>query len=93
MKSILALTLILSASAFASDACYRKAASSIYRQVRPNNPNWRVESVDCALAPNGRVVICELAGSNGDGAGDKSFQVVLNKECTRVLRLTLTGEE
>jgi len=93
MKTFAFMLLILSTSVLAAPTCEGTATKAVLKKVTAFNPNWGVEYVSCELAPNGKVNLCEVAGSNGDGAGDKSFLVVVSKNCAKAFEVRLTGEE
>ncbi len=88
--SLAAMILFVSTASMAG-VCESRASRAAQNTVE--DPEFRVEMVSCALAPNKKVTICDVSGSNGDGAGDKEYRVVLDRSCKKVYRIDLTGEE
>lgn len=89
MKTLLIAALaVMSAQAFAvPNKCYSKSATAV------RYSGEEAEAHECAFAPNGKVVICEVAAYKGGGDAVDTWRVVLNKTCTKVLRTELIGEE
>lgn len=85
--------LTISATSFADSTCESLARRVVLERVTKHNRNFQVESLLCRLASNKKVQLCDVGGSNGDGAGDKRFLVVLSANCKHVYAATLTEEE
>ncbi len=84
------------ATTYANDPCEKIVSDAVKKEVknyRDDDRRFKVESVDCKIAPNQKVLLCEAMGSNGDGAGDMSFLVVVSRSCQLVYNVRLTGEE
>lgn len=47
----------------------------------------------CEIADNKAAVLCEVSATKGDGSATDTFLVVLSKDCRKVYRVELTGEE
>lgn len=98
MKSLIIILLAFSVqTAFASfvpKKCSTKAESSLKTHLEGQNYDKDgFHAFACSLAPNKAVVICQVSASKGDGAATDTYQVVLNKSCTRFFRIDLIGEE
>ncbi len=88
--------IFFTANTFANDPCEKIVSNAVKLEVKNHREDYRrfrVESVECKIAPNEKVLLCEALGSNGDGAGDMSFLVVVSKTCQKVYDVRLTGEE
>ena len=90
---VLLISTLSSSIVFANSTCEVIASKAVNKLERANNKSWRVELAECSEAANGKVNLCEVSGSNGDGAGDKNFLVVLSENCSKVLEVRLIGEE
>jgi len=96
---LIAMTLIALACGSALAQVPARCAGKAERAVRTDGEyasRYVGESVyahECVLADNRAAVICDVAAEKGDGAANDSYRVVLNKTCSRVFRVELTGEE
>ncbi len=96
---LIVMTLITLSCASALAEIPARCAGKAERAVRTESEyssRYAGESVyahECVLADNRGAVICDVAAEKGDGAATDSYRVVLNKTCTRVFRVELTGEE
>jgi hypothetical protein len=98
MKLLLIATLALTClSSFASDELLNKcgpvAAKKVTKSVGKDYDKNGIWTYQCVLAPNKAVVICELGANKGDGAATDTYQAVLDKACTKVLRIDVIGIE
>ncbi len=92
MKIIL-LGLLALTSLSASASCEKLAEKAVLKAATKNNEGWEIMETNCLTAENKKVNLCEVFGSHEDGAGTKSFLVVLSLDCRAVLEVRLTGEE
>lgn len=77
-----------------SSSCLYKAETAVAEFVGKNNYDKNgFTALECALALNKAVVICDVSASKGDGAANDSYRVILNNTCSEVYRVELTGEE
>lgn len=91
------ITILASSNLFASKDLLAKcgprteayATAAVGRKYDPNG----IEAYKCEIAQNKAVVLCELLASKGDGDAHDTYRAVLNKSCTRVLRLDVIGIE
>lgn len=98
MKSlILVASIFFTSYSFATTpVCEKTVSLAVKKEVkkhRQDSSQFRVEYVDCQLASNHKVYLCEVTGSNGDGAGDMSFLAVLSADCKKVYEVRLIGQE
>lgn len=100
MKTLLALTISMtfSTTLFASEvskACYSKAmiAAISAVDVEYYDQGGFYTTACKSSSSNKNSVVCEVVASKGDGAATDTFSVVLNKDCTKALKIELTGEE
>jgi hypothetical protein len=97
MKLILSSMLLLaSVQAFAvPETCASKAEKAVRTDSEYSDryENEEVIAFSCKLAPNGAVVLCEVAASKGGGDASDEYRVVMNKTCSKVLHIDLIGEE
>ena len=95
--AIIAIILNISSQAFAFDTipavCYKKAAIVASKFAGSGYDKNGFEAFECDIAPNEAVILCNVSASKGDGAANDTYLVVLNRSCTRALRVDLTGEE
>ena len=73
--------------------CFNKAASAVEKQYAENYDKDGFEAYDCNKSTDNRAVVCDVAASKGDGAALDTYQVVMNKTCSKVFSVKLTGEE
>lgn len=73
--------------------CEAKAEKAVQNNGNGGYDKDGFYAYNCGYAPNKAAVICEVSASKGDGAATDTYRVVLNKSCTRVYRVELTGEE
>ena len=91
MMGIASLTM----AAQAKTVCESKAEAAVAKFVEDKDyyDQDGFDAFECVLAPNKKVVLCDVAAGKGDGAATDSYLVVLNESCTRTYRVQLTGEE
>lgn len=98
-KAVCVLFAMLMTSGFVSaaqsnPACYSKANEAVEQFVdRIDYDANGFETYECFLASNQKAVICEVSASKGDGAAIDTYRVVLNRNCTKIFRVELIGEE
>lgn len=94
---VLAATLSFSLVSLASDIpaqCFIKATKAVEKSTTTGGYDTNgVETLECKLADNKAVYLCQVAASKGDGAAMDSYLVVLTKTCSKALRLELSSEE
>lgn len=76
-----------------SKQCYDQAASAAEELANGGYDENGFWAFDCRLADNKKVVVCDVGASKGNGDATDTYRVVLNKSCTHVFRVELTGEE
>jgi hypothetical protein len=95
--SILALSFVASTSRAANVpvACEGNAESFLegYQDLQDRYDREGFMTTECSVSPRGSAVVCEVGASKGDGAAIDTYMVVMNKKCTRLFRIVLTGEE
>lgn len=86
---------IFSVSAYANipAACYAKAEAATEKFADSYYDKNGFSAYDCAIAPNGGAVICDVSASKGDGAAIDGYRAVLSLDCKKVYRVELTSEE
>ena len=95
MKLLTLVGLLTLSFSTMANLCESNASKAVETKVNVfgKKKSWHAESATCELAGNRKVNICEVSGSNGDGAGDKTFTVVLSADCKKLFAVRLTGEE
>ena len=78
---------------FAESLCQKNASKAVLAETIKTSPDWEVYSVDCALAKNRQVLICQVVVTDVDGGGGQEYKAVLSKDCDLVYYIKLTGEE
>lgn len=73
--------------------CEKNAEIFAERGAEQEYDKGGFETLDCALAPNKKVMVCNVGASQGDGAVVDMLRVVMNASCTRALRVELISEE
>ncbi len=97
MKKFILIACLISCSsavlAGVPAACDARASRAV-EKAEPNRYDkdgfW---TNGCEFAENKGAVICEVVAMKGDEAASDTYRVVLNKTCTKVFRVELTGEE
>ena len=85
--------MILSSKFVFAESLCQKNARDIVLEKNLNFPAWQVETVDCPWAKSKKSIQCFVYGTNGDGAGDRTYLVGMTKDCTKALYVYLIGEE
>lgn len=101
MKLFISTLILLSAFSLKADegatapkSCNKKAAKAVAEKVEKRKYDQDgLDAYECLLSPNGLVVVCGVSASKGSGDAIDSYQVVLDKTCTAIYRVELTGEE
>lgn len=94
---VLTAMLSFSSISIASDipaSCFTKAAKAVERAIADRSYDANgFNTLECKLASNKAVYLCQVAASKGDGAAMDSYLVVLSKTCSKALRVELASEE
>lgn len=91
---ILSLTLLSAVShAEVPAACYAKAEAATEKFAGDYYDENGFSAYQCAVAPNGGAVICDVSASKGDGDAMDGYRAVLSLDCKKVYRVELTSEE
>lgn len=104
LSLICAIFIVKSVPAYAIQvpACQRQAARTVARQFReyfqPTDGRERriIELVECQdlVSRGGKPYNkCEVSASNGKGAGDVTFEVILSGDCRMSYAAYITGME
>ena len=100
MKKVILLSALfsfsLSAMAYQEESrqvCFDKATKAVKQQAQMTYDKNGIETVNCIQPLNKYVVTCNVVASKGDGAATDSYYVILNRDCTKVHRVELVGEE
>lgn len=102
MKTLITILIItISFSTFAeTKTCEQKSAAATkgafagyFTRDPESGTKRRIEQIACGLALRNTIVACEVSASNGDGSGDASFLVTLDRKCSKVTSVELIGEE
>jgi hypothetical protein len=91
--AILGLSNIANASPDLINACPAAAVEAAANFAGNGYDADGFYGLDCFFAQNSAAVICSVAASKGNGDATDTYQVVLNKSCTRAYRVELKYEE
>lgn len=102
MKILALIPVLMGAHSFAwaddnghiTNNCYNRATRATERFVEEGLYDKNgIASHHCELAPNKKAVICDVAANKGNGAATDAYLVVLSRDCRKVYRVELVGEE
>ena len=103
MKSFFTFSslIILGNLAFAStngrssfEPCARRATHAVWTlDIEKKYDRGGIKTYNCEMTENSAAVICEVFATKGNDTALDTYSVILNKRCTKVFRVELTGEE
>ncbi len=73
--------------------CYTRSENAV-ESFRPHFYDKKgIEADQCRISKDSQIVYCDVSAMKGEGAASDSYRVYLDRNCTKVLRLKLVGEE
>lgn len=99
-KLMIASTLaLLSLTVMAEEApksCFKKAEKAVKlasEEAERTYDRGGIEALSCVSPANKNIVVCDIRALKGGGEANDSYYVILNKTCSKALRVQMTGEE